>query len=123
MSVSKWFASLFGFGTKAEAQEINETVKKDVEMLKKSSQCGCGRSPTGSCLGLHKLSEEEWATHEVNPNRIIPPVVEAKPEVEEAAPAVEAPKVVKAPKATKTSKKTADVSAPKKSRAKKANAS
>jgi hypothetical protein len=23
--------------------------------------CGCGRSPTGKCLGLHTLSEQQWA--------------------------------------------------------------
>jgi hypothetical protein len=22
--------------------------------------CGCGRSPTGFCTGLHKLSDAEW---------------------------------------------------------------
>lgn len=31
--------------------------------------CGCGRSKTGYCVGLHKLSEEEWAVHEDNPNK------------------------------------------------------
>lgn len=24
--------------------------------------CGCGRSPTGKCIGWHKLSEEEFRT-------------------------------------------------------------
>ena len=23
-------------------------------------KCGCGRSPTGKCIGLHGLSESEW---------------------------------------------------------------
>ncbi|MDC1487942.1 hypothetical protein N8224_05150 [Gammaproteobacteria bacterium] len=23
-------------------------------------ECGCGRSPTGQCIGWHKLSEEEY---------------------------------------------------------------
>jgi hypothetical protein len=23
-------------------------------------KCGCGRSPTGKCIGLHALSEDEW---------------------------------------------------------------
>ena len=23
-------------------------------------ECGCGRSPTGKCIGWHKLSEEEY---------------------------------------------------------------
>ena len=83
-TVSKWFAELFGFGlrgAKTEAVKLEEAAKNEVEMLKKSLQCGCGRSPTGSCLGLHKLSEEEWLTHEVNPNRIIAAVVQEVEEV------------------------------------------
>ena len=77
-TVSKWLAELFGFGlkgAKAEAVKLEEAVKNEVEMLRKSLECSCGRSPTGSCLGLHKLSEEEWISHEVNPNRIITAVV------------------------------------------------
>ena len=83
-TVSKWFAELFGFGlrgAKAEAVKLEDAAKNEVEILKKSLQCGCGRSPTGSCLGLHKLSEEEWLTHEVNPNRIITAVVQEVEEV------------------------------------------
>ena len=25
-----------------------------------AGQCGCGRSPTGRCIGWHSLSEEEY---------------------------------------------------------------
>ena len=32
-------------------------------------QCGCGRSPTGFCVGLHKLSADEWAVSDQNPNK------------------------------------------------------
>ena len=32
-------------------------------------QCGCGRSPTGFCVGLHKLTAEEWAISDQNPNK------------------------------------------------------
>jgi hypothetical protein len=32
-------------------------------------QCGCGRSPTGFCVGLHKLTAEEWAVSDQNPNK------------------------------------------------------
>lgn len=24
------------------------------------AKCGCGRSTTGECVGLHKLTNEEW---------------------------------------------------------------
>ena len=39
-------------------------------------KCGCGRSPTGNCVGLHKLSDEEWAVNENNPNKVEAPKVE-----------------------------------------------
>ena len=29
--------------------------------MSKPIACGCGRSPTGLCLGFHVLSEDEWA--------------------------------------------------------------
>ena len=32
-------------------------------------QCGCGRSPTGFCVGLHKLTAEEWAVSDQNSNK------------------------------------------------------
>ena len=32
-------------------------------------QCGCGRSPTGFCVGLHKLTAEEWVVSDQNPNK------------------------------------------------------
>ncbi len=32
-------------------------------------KCGCGRSPTGFCVGLHKLTAEEWAVSDQNPNK------------------------------------------------------
>jgi len=30
-----------------------------VEQMKKGT-CGCGRSPTGDCVGWHNLTEEEY---------------------------------------------------------------
>jgi hypothetical protein len=32
-------------------------------------KCGCGRSPTGFCVGLHKLTADEWAVSDQNPNK------------------------------------------------------
>ena len=29
-------------------------------MLNTVNNCGCGRSPTGKCIGWHALSEEEY---------------------------------------------------------------
>ena len=28
--------------------------------MSESPKCGCGRSPTGNCIGWHALSEEEY---------------------------------------------------------------
>jgi hypothetical protein len=30
------------------------------ENIKEFGSCGCGRSPTGKCIGLHGLSESEF---------------------------------------------------------------
>jgi hypothetical protein len=34
------------------------------------AKCGCGRSPTGFCVGLHKLTAEEWSVHADNPSKV-----------------------------------------------------
>jgi hypothetical protein len=33
-------------------------VQEDPEEF---GRCGCGRSPTGKCIGLHTLSEQAWS--------------------------------------------------------------
>ena len=30
--------------------------------MSESRKCGCGRSPTGNCIGWHKLTAEEYET-------------------------------------------------------------
>ena len=55
-------------------------------------KCGCGRSQSGNCIGLHKLSPEEWAVHEANPNKA--------PEQAEKPKKAKKPAKPKAPKAT-----------------------
>lgn len=37
-------------------------------------RCGCGRSASGFCVGLHALSPEQWAEHPDNPRRPTPAV-------------------------------------------------
>ena len=34
-----------------------ETMSPSVEQMKKGT-CGCGRSPTGNCIGWHSLTED-----------------------------------------------------------------
>lgn len=29
-------------------------------VMSESSKCGCGRSPTGNCVGWHSLSEQDY---------------------------------------------------------------
>jgi len=70
-------------------------------------QCGCGRSPTGLCVGLHKLSTDEWAVHADNPSK--PVAKETAPAKKQSAarkpaakaqvkkPAVSKPAAIKAP--------------------------
>jgi len=76
-----------------------------VESTAPDPKCGCGRSPTGSCVGLHKLTAEEWAVSDKNPNRV------------EAVAAVTAANKVKA--AAQVKKEPAKKPAVKKSSAKK----
>jgi hypothetical protein len=52
------------------------------------AKCGCGRSPSGNCVGLHKLTPEEWAVNDANPTKAVP----AKPKAPARKPAVAKPK-------------------------------
>ena len=87
-------------------------------------KCGCGRSPSGNCVGYHALSNEAWAAHPDNKTK-----VEVKadggtwpfPQAEEKKPAVKA-KSVRAKKAPVAAMTAAEKPkrAPAKPRAKKA---
>jgi len=68
-----------------------------VESTAPDPKCGCGRSPTGFCVGLHKLTPEQWAVHDQNPNRVA-----------EVAAVTAANKVKAAAKAKTAVKTTAD---------------
>ena len=49
---------------------VNEAVAvAEVAKPVEPTKCGCSRSPTGFCVGLHKLSAEEWAVHADNPQK------------------------------------------------------
>jgi len=61
-------------------KSIDESIDKDMDpnhsthtvapVLTQAAPCGCGRSASGFCVGLHKLSDEEWANHPDNPNKL-----------------------------------------------------
>lgn len=95
--------SLFGFGKQAEPEVVQEQQKAG------PVKCGCGRSQSGNCEGLHKLSQEEWATHAANPKK---PTAPAKKKPAGKKPAGDkkpsgdkkprGPRKPKAPKAVKS---------------------
>jgi len=92
--IKKWFT---GEEPTVNGQITDTTTQQPVaQPVVQPIPCGCGRSPTGNCVGLHKLTDEQWAVSDKNPNKV--------PEVPEV---VEAPKVEK-PKTTvkKTTSKT-----------------
>ena len=42
-------------------------------------KCGCGRSSTGFCVGLHKLSPEAWAAKQATINPVAAVEIAAEP--------------------------------------------
>ncbi len=111
----RFFKSLFGKTTepkteapyKVEAPVAEPVVIPTLEPVK----CGCGRSATGFCVGLHKLTAEEWAAHPDNPAK---PVVEAAPAKKPAAKKAPAKKKAAAEKSAKPAAITASKKRPSK---------
>ena len=67
-------------------------------------KCGCGRSSTGYCVGLHKLSPEQWATSTDNPDyvtKVVVPEPVKKPRTAAKKPAVAKAPAEKKPRAKK----------------------
>jgi hypothetical protein len=97
---------------KVEASPVvvtNSDPVDNVPVVAEPAKCGCGRSPSGNCVGLHALSESDWAVHPDNPNK----AVEA-PKVKQAKPKKPAkPKVAKVSKEPKTEEKPAEPKAKK----------
>ena len=85
----------------AAEQKVAEIVEKA-----EAPKCGCGRSPTGYCVGLHRLSDAEWAISDKNPNRVevAPVVVTAETPATPVAETTEEAPVAKKPRATKPKK-------------------
>lgn len=87
----------FGKPNEAASQEATNAAPYKVE-APTVAKCGCGRSPTGNCVGHHKLSDAEWATHADNP--AANPAKKA-PAKKKTAAAIKAPAKPKAPKKPK----------------------
>jgi hypothetical protein len=113
----RFFKSFF---KKQNEPIVLETVPYKVETpsVPEPAKCGCGRSPTGLCVGLHKLSAADWAAHGDNPNKTAPVIVEAK--AQKPAPRKPAPQKP-VPQKPAARKPAATAAAPKKPRAKPTN--
>jgi cytoskeletal protein RodZ len=55
-----------------KVESLPEVVKEiEVPSVQpEPTKCGCGRSPTGYCVGLHKLTADEWSVHADNPTKV-----------------------------------------------------
>ena len=66
----RFFKNLFKGKDPGPAVEAPYKVEAPAETA--PAKCGCGRSQSGNCVGLHKLTPEEWSTHKDNPNATKP---------------------------------------------------
>lgn len=87
-----WFTGRSSSEVQAPAPQAEPAPYKVEAPEPAPVKCGCGRSATGFCVGLHRLPASEWAVHPDNPERS-EPVAEVAPVVEPAP----APAAKKAP--------------------------
>lgn len=87
--------------TLSKTPETETQHRVEAPVVVQPAKCGCGRSQTGFCVGLHKLTQEEWSTHEANPNKTPAVETKKKPAAKKAA----APKAPAKPRAKKTAAK------------------
>ena len=56
-------------------QQISDIITKwEISMMEKEDKCTCGRSPTGSCIGWHKLTEEQYKKSLAHYNKHTPSI-------------------------------------------------
>jgi hypothetical protein len=107
-----WLKNLLGFKTAEAVKEVEkkiETVATEVKTevaaveakVAEAIKCGCGRSPTGFCVGLHALPDDLWATHPDNPVKLVVKEVKALETAVEAKVEAVVEKVKKAQKPKK----------------------
>ena len=71
-------------------------VEAPLPVVSTPKKCGCGRSATGLCTGLHKMSAEDWAAKNAVPAPEAAKVTKAKRV--KAAPAITSTPKPKAPR-------------------------
>ncbi len=109
---------------KVEPEVVKEVEKVEVQQSQpEPNKCGCGRSPTGFCVGLHKLTAEEWAVHADNPNKVEPAKEVKRPRKTKPTPVepVSEPKKTRGRKPSNEKKATSQVKTSKSKKSKSAN--
>jgi len=99
----------------AAPYKVEAPVPASADAVRAPVKCGCGRSSTGDCVGLHALTADQWAASDKNPNRVVaetapynvpepaattPMAGKAKPAKAKKAPAAKA-KTARKPRAPK----------------------
>jgi hypothetical protein len=102
----RFLKSYFTRPTPPEEPAVPNKVEAPEPAPVAQPQCGCGRSASGFCVGLHKLTAEEWATHSDNPNKSSAEVKTEPVKKKAAAKKSAAPKKPAAIKAAPKKKKT-----------------
>lgn len=100
LNAIKEFFGIYPKPVKQEQVEQPVVLVKEEPKEPAAVKCGCGRSSSGFCMGLHKMTDEEWAVSDKNPNKVVAAKDDVKP--------IEKPKTTK-----KTAAKPAKASTPK----------
>lgn len=102
---------LKGFFRANTPQHTDAPYKVEVPVVEatapenKPAKCGCGRSQSGLCVGLHKLTPEEWAKHADNPTATKPAKAKAPAKKRTFVKREEKPAAIKAPAKPKAPRK------------------
>ena len=89
----RFFKSFFSKAKPPVEPAVSYKVETPAPAPVAQPQCGCGRSASGFCVGLHKLTAEEWAAHPNNPVKPEPKQeVVKKPAAKKPAAITAAPK-------------------------------
>lgn len=101
----KTLKKMFGIKPTEASKEVPYKVEAPlVQLGPEPAKCGCGRSTSGLCVGLHALSESDWAVNDANPNKVIAEEKPTKQARKPRAPKAEKPASPKKPRAPKKPK-------------------
>lgn len=109
---------LFGKPAEVAAPYKVEAPALVAEPKPEPAKCGCGRSTTGLCVGLHKLSDDEWAKHPDNKTVATATPKKAPAKKQQFEKKAAAPKAETKPKVAPKAKAAGKAKAPANSQAK-----